>query len=510
MAELKICLNTHNFVVTGISPHARVVIENFARKYVQYGPEKVNGRFIQVPKKVYASRVGNGREYRFHINLWRDFNYALAVARLEGPLVEIYTADIPEPERCEFVVFDKWKPQDHQHAPIAYMESDDEPRSKFVDMQTGKGKTFSSLYACSHIGERILSFLKPMYIDKWVADFTKTYDMPSNNIIVVRGAKDLKALLRMAAEGRLLVGVVIISNKTMSQWITLYERYDKETLEMGYACLPGDLCAHLSAGVRLIDEVHLDFHMNFKFDLYTHIKHSISLSATLESDDDFMNRVYEIAYPANKRYKGPAYDKYVRARAILYELQHPNKIRTKDPGSNMYSHHAFEKSVIRNNELASNYLSMIWELVKNSYLRDWVRGERGILFCSSIDMCTLVSSYLKKMMPHIDVRRYVEDDSYEEDLMTGEFIVSTLQSAGTAVDIPMLTTVILTTNVASRQGNIQGLGRLRELKGTGIVPEFLYLVCTSIPKHIEYHERKKVILQDRALEYVCEYVRRLI
>lgn len=511
MAELTICLNSHNFTVSRVTPRGRAAVESFARKYIQYKLERSHGgKYVQVGKCMYAARTANNQEFRFHINQWKDFQYTLALNYLTDDLVEIRTAPIPEAVQCYFKVFDKWQARDHQHAPIAYMVSPDDPRSKFVDMQTGKGKSFCAMAACAALGMRIISFVKPMYMEKWIDDFHKTYDIDPMDIIVIKGSEQLKALLTMAVEGSLMSSIVLISNKTMQNWIKLYERYAKETLGMGYACLPGDLCEVLGAGVRLIDEVHQDFHLNFKLDLYCHIARSISLSATLISDDDFMKKMYEIAYPSRQRYQGPAYDKYVRARAIVYELRDPNKIRTKEAGSNNYSHHAFEKSVLRSDTLSSNYMTMLWKLVQNSYLKDWVRGERGILYCSSIDMCTLVTAHLKKMMPHIDVRRYVENDSYEEDLMKGEFVVSTLQSAGTAVDIPMLTTVILTVAIASSQGNVQGMGRLRELKGTGITPEFLYLVCGSIPKHVEYHERKRVLLQGRALHYSCEYINELV
>ena len=75
-----------------------------------------------------------------------------------------------------------------------------------------------------------------------------------------------------------------------------------------------------------------------------------------------------------------------------------------------------------------------------------------------------------------------------------------MQSAGTAVDIDKLSTVIMTTAMNSSQGNIQGMGRLRELKD-GSTPRFLYFVCTDIDTHIRYHVRKREILKSRARYY---------
>jgi len=102
------------------------------------------------------------------------------------------------------------------------------------------------------------------------------------------------------------------------------------------------------------------------------------------------------------------------------------------------------------------------------------------------------------------VKRYVEDDPYD-NLMKPDIRVSTLQSAGTAVDIPNLATTVMTTAVSSSQANIQGLGRLREMKD-GRVPEFVYFACVDIKKHMEYHEKKREMLKDRTLEYHIEHM----
>jgi hypothetical protein len=94
-----------------------------------------------------------------------------------------------------------------------------------------------------------------------------------------------------------------------------------------------------------------------------------------------------------------------------------------------------------------------------------------------------------------DVRRYVEDDPYE-NLMDGDIVITNLQKAGTNVDIPRLTTVCLWTAVDSRQSNIQGAGRLRALKD-GRQPRFVWGSCINIPKHMEYHGRKMNLLKNR-------------
>jgi hypothetical protein len=251
--------------------------------------------------------------------------------------------------------------------------------------------------------------------------------------------------------------------------------------------------------------VHQDFHLNFKIDLYTNVPRSISLSATLTSNDRFMEEVYHIAYPDDSRFQGMVYHRYVAAKAMMYSFQFPNKLRFKNAGR--YSHHVFEQSIMKYPKVLDGYLNLINLEVQSNYIGDRTDGQKCLIFCASIDLCTIVTNYLKKKYPQLDVRRYVEDDPYE-NVMEADIIVSTMLSAGTALDIPNLITVIMTTAMSSKAGNIQGFGRLREIPGVKL--RFIYFVCQQIGKQVQYHEEKRVLLRELALTYREEYHRGLI
>jgi superfamily II DNA or RNA helicase len=182
----------------------------------------------------------------------------------------------------------------------------------------------------------------------------------------------------------------------------------------------------------------------------------------------------------------------------VYRVQKPDQLRTMEYGSTTYSHHAFEKSVMRNKRLLDDYLDMIVAASMRFHFEKYQKGDKLLIYCASIQMCTLVVEHLKASFKGVDVRRYVEDDPYE-NLLEPDVRVSTLLSAGTGHDIPGLTTVILTTAISSSQSNIQGFGRLRKLPDKRM--QFVYFVCNDVPKHMEYHERKKDLLKTMALEY---------
>lgn len=504
--EFTVSVFSHHFVVTKITLRGRECVEAFARRYIEYGLEKRrNGPgFVRVPVKVYAAATQNRSEFRFHINQLKDFKESLGLFFLKEHDVEWLHYAPPEPRKVELPIYDHWSDREHQIPVIDYIVNYNEPGAGMVNLQTGKGKSYCSMRAGQILSCAIGFIMKPMYIDKWLIDIRKTYNLEVEDVMVVQGSKDLMGTLQLAVDGLLTAKVFIFSNKTLQNWIKLYEQHGQATLEMGYACTPDQLFQLLGIGLRVIDEVHQDFHLNFKIDLYTNVKHSVSLSATLLSDDGFKTRMYEIAYPSRLRYDGGALHKYIASMALIYRLKDPTQVRFQDWATKRYSHNLFEQSILRNKELTQNYFKLVEHVVKTYFIpRYRKKGDKMIIFASSIALCTKLTEYLTRVFPQFEVRRYVEEDPYE-NLMEPDLRVTTLLSAGTAVDIPGLTTTFLTTAVSSSQSNVQGLGRLREL-ADGTVPLFIYAVCEDISKHIEYHERKRQLLQDRASSYKLEH-----
>ncbi len=353
--------------------------------------------------------------------------------------------------------------------------------------------TYCAAEAIAKNGKRFIVFLKPQFIDKWRADLKKLMDFTDEDIAVVQGSASMMNLIAQAMSGNIPYKAIIVSNKTFQNWITAYEEEGDALLQKGYDCHPDQLMQVLRVGLRLVDEVHMDFHLNFKIDLYTHVAKSISLSATLISDDPFISTMQLTAYPKYLRYAGMEYDKYVHSVAILYSLKPNTKVETTERGSSKYSHHAVEKSLYRSPALMASYLALIEKLFRKYHVqRDGiVKGDRCLLYVSSIQFATTLTDYLILKHPTYDIRRYVEDDPYE-NLMDGEITVSTIGSAGTGHDIDLLATVILTTAVRASASNIQGFGRLRNLAGKQML--FLYLTCEDIPKHVEYHDKKDILL----------------
>lgn len=497
MAEINIDVYSHNVVAKPSTAQARGVLTEFSRRLILYGLEKRGNRFVRVPSKVFAAARNDRSEFRFHINHFKDLKEFLDVHMYTGDKVQVTQQPIPEYDEVEIKIKEGWSDRPHQPPLIEYASQKNEFPSKLVLLQTGKGKSYVTMRVIENIRCRAVYIIRPMYIDKWLVDFYKTYDIEPENIMVIQGGKDLQKLIQLALIPGGLDGnkIIVISNTTYRNYIKLYEKFGDDISELGYGCPPQKLFETLRAGSRVIDEVHQDFHLNFKADLYTNVSHSLSLSATFRSDDDFINRMYEIAYPPAQRCQTPAYEKYAKGRAIFYNLYDPTKVRCLDWGSNRYSHILFEQSILRNPVMLKNYFGLLKDVIHDTYIQHYVKGNKLLVFAASVEMCTKMTEYLVKEFPQYSVKRYVDDDPYE-DLLEPDIRCATMIKAGTAVDIDKLHTTIMTTAINSRQSNEQGLGRLREMKD-GQTPIFCWFVCEDIPKQVEYHTKKKELMENK-------------
>lgn len=488
---------SHHVVLKNLSPSGFQIVSKFVRNYIEYGMIKTGRFFRRGAVKVYAARIERKNQVRLHIGQYKAFKaYLLDIAIPESSYTEtVYGFVDAVPLNCE--ITKEKTPRDYQVEINKYLQDPQPSPRKFVGIDPGKGKTYLACWAASLYNKRIVGFLKPKYLKKWPGDLIENLGMSEKDIVMVQGSEALMDVITRAKEGTLTEKAILVSNRTFQNYISLYEQEGDAILDMGYDCRPEEFCQIIKAGCRIIDEVHEDFHCMFKIDLYTHVEHSISLSATLEDDDPFTERMYKVAYPPEERCKIIVRNKYVYSFALRYHIKNGENLRTTEYGSNNYSHMMFEKNFFKGQYqwLLKYYLELINERFEERFLTRYEDGQKCLIYAASIQMCTEIVNYLKGKHRGLNVQRYVEKDPYS-NLMNSTVCVSTLGSAGTGHDIKGLIAVILTNAVNARAANIQGFGRLREIHGVDV--EFEYFTCKDIAKHMEYHYRKEQLLAERA------------
>lgn len=356
--------------------------------------------------------------------------------------------------------------------------------------------TLISAKAAEKLQHRTAVIVPAMYVEKWYDELKTMYVDVEKRMLMVRGVKQLFGLVTMAKLGQLDHDFLLISATSMQMYLSAWEK-EPEYIEER-SCKPEEFFKILGVGTKIIDELHKGIHLNVKMDLYTHIPKGLYLTATIKASNPFVNRMTEMAYPLAHRYQGLAYDRYIGVVAMEYRLNNPKALRWLGKRK-QYSQTTFEASILRTNRILENYTRMIVELVKDTYLDVREKGQTCLVFAGSIDMCTHLTKALRKAYPKETIGRYVKDDPYS-NLMENDIVVSTILSAGTAIDKYGLLTVLMTIGVDSIQANEQTMGRLRRLKDwPDTTPMFFYLVCADIKQHVKYHRSKVELLKDKAL-----------
>lgn len=505
----RIDIYSHHFTITQLNDSVRRAFLEFSRGLVEWErvpvkPFQGRPKFVLTQKRIYASAKEDRSEIRLHINQLEGFKaqlYANGTDPEKG--VEYVVHPLFEGEPITLKSISGLELRKLQPQVVDYLSQRNEVRAKVVTAPTGYGKTLMAMRALANHGQRTVIMIKGEYIEKWIGDVESEVEIKKGDLMVIRGSDSLISLMQLALKDELKAKIIIIGNRTFQNYLKSYERdaFFKEY----YPIHPEEFYEKLKVGVRLIDEVHQDFHLNFKQDTYTHIPYSISLSATLDADQDILNRMYRTMWPVSTRGPEIPQDKYILASCLWYSIDRLDRVRYLNP-KRQYDHITFEKSIMRNPGMLKNYLKMIDHMVQQKYVADHAPGQKMLIFCATIAMCTLVRNHLSELLPTVKVGRYVGEDEWSE-LHDNDIVVTTIKSAGTAVDVANLRYVLMTVALSNKQTNIQVLGRLRRLKDfPDVTPEFMFLSCRDIGKHCEYAMAKKTKLDSKVKTFMQSYL----
>lgn len=369
--------------------------------------------------------------------------------------------------------------------------------------------TFCALWVIKELKKRAAIVLKGGYIDRWLPDLINKKDKPSllgldpDQVRVIRGGSTMADLCFDAMQGKLDESVIVFSTDTLR----LYEEhYELMNGDMSlYANIPPHyLWECLGVGVKVTDEIHQLFHANFKQDLYSHVPLTISLSATMIPSDPLKSFLYDVMFPRTSRTDPGVYKKFVEVFAMMYGLEWQSKtdLRWNRRGSKDYNQNEFEKSILKNKKVCDRYISMITDHIQRAYVDRRIAKEKCLVFCGSVEMCSVIRDHFRKIWPDVVSHRYCNADPFT-NIAEAEIILSTVGSLGTAHDIADLWQVHKTVGLGKEDTNLQVIGRLREMKNfPGRAPEMYYFVCQDIDKHLRYHRVKQELFKERVVKHV--------
>ena len=497
---LRLDVYSHGLKVSRFHPELRRHLVEFCRGFGQYGLVPVGrGMYDNRIIKVFAAATKLRDVYYFHRNSLDELLAHLRQCGIGSERIERFDHPMYVPDTVNFeAVNEERTPRDDQIKAMDFF-LEEKPRSKVLTLQTGKGKTASCFFTLPKLNTRTVLILKSMYMDQWVNEAKEIFDLKKGELYVINGAKPLKALISLAKhDPDFNPKLIVISNTTYRMFMRSY--LDHAPGDTGYECAPSEFFETVKAGLRIIDEVHQDFHLNFLIDCMTHVPKSISLSATLVSDDQFINRMYQITFPTDTHAPKPPHDKYIEVVQIPYRFADETPIKFTNM-MRQYSQVIYEKSIMRQPRIWRNYINMIVDIAEHQHFKFAVPGQKIAVFCGTVAMCESVQAALEKKHPEKKVRRFVAEDP-DSHLVEADAIVTTLQSCGTAKDIKGLRTCLSTIALSAKQANEQLIGRLRRLKDwPDVTPKFVFITNKTNPKHIRYAADKSTKLDGKVLRF---------
>ena len=506
---MKIVKNSHAFVVTGISSSAeRDAVRAHCIPLLQRESfKKPNGDIVYGETRKYYAFNKDKTECRFHINDYPNFLEDLRIRGVNLADVEVVEAPLYQPTPAIYAINDYYQPRDNQPVIIQYF-LDPFPTIKMCELETGGGKTLTSLISLSIRQSRGLLSIRPQYFDNWVkaifgdeeAGKPPITDIDPERFLVIQGSIQLKDAIKNAQNGEFNYDFIMISNVTLNRMFKVYE-------EMGstvdsYGCEPWELCQVFGVGTFMKDEGHLDFHANFRMDLYLHVPISITLSGTFSSENVFIKRMQLLQHPLNSRAPSIPPTKFRKVKGIRYSINPKRELRHKLRGRSEYNHNQLEESILKDKRARPSYLELIRRVVDDEYMKiRTAKDQKALILCGRVEMAEVIIQHLLEHYPEVTIGRYVSGDSFME-VITNEIIVTTIISGKAAIDVPNLILAFNTVNVGSKETNLQALGRIRELKHLPeIRPQFVYLYTDDISSASYYHQHKIQLFASRVFSH---------
>lgn len=495
-------LYSHGARISGYTKDTLYKMQRFLDTLLLREPTKVQGRMVMVTKKKYYGMTEDGTSIFIHRNSYPALVAHLANLGIRQDRINEIHIPVPKAEAATFIVQSKFTAHEYQER---IKEDILRPylRSARVDLQTGKGKTFTSLYTTATIAQRLVVMVPPKYFGIWQEALEDVYEDMQTRWVTVSGSAELQAVIDRGIQDDLDgIDVIIISNVTYRAYLDTFERLGDKIHTVGYNAPPPRFHEAVKAGVQINDEIQEDPGLLFRTDMYTNIGKQIYLSATPYTGNAYVTKMIDLMLPPETACRLPEWDMYINAVGVLYSEP---EIRSKDyltPFKNTYNHARYETVMMKSKKRLLAYNTMVARIIQKQFLDDKQPEQKCLVLCATVEFIKQLVAFLKEKFPDQQINEHVSGSPFER-LQINDITVSTIKSSGTGVDIKNLREVILCQATDSKKDNIQILGRLRKLKlYPDVTPRLTFLACQHIPQHCSYCRNKKDHFLGKALNMV--------
>jgi len=490
--HLTLDVYSHGIRISGYTRETFKTIAGYLSAFVLKEPRLIprENRMVMELKKRFYGLTDDRTEAFIHAYQLDPFLAYMKDRGIDPDRMQINYVPLPKSIPVEYDVFEHYVAHEYQ-VPIIEALADTATKSRRLDLQTGRGKTFAALSALQKRGERAVIMIPPKYFGLWIKALKDTYRGVEGRFMTVSGSAEMKKLTESAVEGELDVDIIVISSMTYRTYIEAYERFKDKMSEIGYMVVPPRFHEALGVGYQINDEFHEDPGLVYRIDVYSNVAKQVYLSATPFTGNEFVTRMIDIMLPAGTECELPEYDQYIKTVALLYQDPTVQKKDFLTPFKNTYNHARYENRMLEKKRRVERYYGMVKRVIHGVYYKDRLPEQKLLVLCATVKFIEKLTVFLAAEFPDLVVGAHVAGSKFEK-LMTNDITVSTIKSAGTGVDIPNLRETLLLQATDSKKDNIQILGRLRRLKKyPDHTPRLTYMVCTDIPQHTRYHNNKQ-------------------
>lgn len=422
---------------------------------------------------IYNSETG-----KYHIPIHAYTNLAAYLKEYDITCTVVNHEPYIPAKHISIVMNPLWTDRPEHEAALAFL-TDTSRTMRINNMQWGKGKTYCGIKVCTIFNYCSLVVCDGVQ-DQWKKNILEKTLCKDEDVYILQGAKSVVKLFSKYEKTGYKPKFIVASIGTLRNYIL--------RTSSPYTELPSyiDMIEMFGIGMKIVDEVHLNFHAVVMMDLWSNIPHNLYLSATPKRSSGKNKTIFNTIFPESIIGGRNEFDKYIEGKMYSYyiPIQRQERFNT-DKG---YNHTKYEQFILGNGFLKQDYVNkIIMPLVKSEYYDKKYENGKLLIFVSTIVMANTLKDYLSYNFQDLDVRTYTSDDPIS-NLYEADIIIGTPKSCGTAKDIPNLQTAINTVSLGSEPQVEQMLGRLRKIPN--YIVRFVDIYNSNLYKH-KYHAKTR-------------------
>ena len=373
---------------------------------------------------------------------------------------------------------------------------------KSLNLDTGDGKTFCSIYAIAKMGlKTIIITHKKKIREQWKEEFLDKTDIDPDRIYIIDGRRGMDKIM----QGKVDADIYLVNHQTLHSYARLSDDENEEeslTYENQNWSRIRDFFKKIRVGIKIIDESHLFFNNTLMIDYFSNTRYTFYITATFNRSDYYEDKIFRQAFSSVYRFGEETLDYEEKRKHINFVIVYFHTRPTTRDKYSMVTRYGFSAYRYIDYELKNNpehhMITLICNLVKKI---EYMEGKI-LINVPKIEAVDYVANELRKETDKKVGTVYSKNDpelnreGYESDI-----ICSTIKSIGVGDDIGGLRCIINTEPIASASRADQLKGRLREY-APDMDTFIFHLVDTSIEQNLIFLDRIMPLMEKKCKKII--------